>query len=118
MLWLFHVFKNTTFCLSNPVSQTTVWYSINSTRFTYSFITSWRALIGERGLVQFVIAILLFIGGVSLHIKRFHDRGKSGWWVLVFLIPVIGFIWMIVEMGILEGDAGIGKTRTAEELAT
>jgi len=71
--------------------------------FVVSLIIS--ALIGNQGLVQFVIAILLFIGGLSLHIKRFRDRGKSGWWVLVFLIPVIGFIWMIVEMGILEGDA-------------
>jgi uncharacterized membrane protein YhaH (DUF805 family) len=39
-------------------------------------------------------------------VKRFHDRGKSGWWVLVFLIPVNAFIWMIVEMGLLEGEPG------------
>ena len=71
------------------------------------------ALIGNQGLVQFVIAILLFIGGLSLHIKRFHDRGKSGWWVLVFFIPVIGFIWMIVEMGILEGDADANEYGSA-----
>jgi len=71
--------------------------------FVVSLVIS--ALVGEGGIVQFVIAIILFIGGLSLHIKRFHDRGKSGWWVLVFLIPVIGFIWMIVEMGILEGDS-------------
>ena len=71
--------------------------------FVVSLVLSF--LIGNQGLVQFVIAILLFIGGLALHIKRFHDRGKSGWWVLVFLIPFIGFIWMIIEMGILEGDA-------------
>jgi uncharacterized membrane protein YhaH (DUF805 family) len=71
--------------------------------FVVSLIIS--ALVGNQGIIQFVIGIVLFIGGLSLHIKRFHDRGKSGWWVLVFLIPIIGFIWMIVEMGILEGDA-------------
>jgi uncharacterized membrane protein YhaH (DUF805 family) len=58
------------------------------------------------GLVMFVIAIILLVATVGLHVKRFHDRGKSGWWVLVFLIPVIGFIWMIVEMGLLEGEPG------------
>jgi uncharacterized membrane protein YhaH (DUF805 family) len=63
------------------------------------------ALIGDRGLIQFVVWIFLFIASLALHIKRFHDRGKPGWWVLVFFIPVIGFIWMIIEMGILEGDA-------------
>ncbi len=62
-------------------------------------------LIGNQGIVQLVIAIILFIGGLALHIKRFHDRGKTGWWVLVFLIPLVGFIWMIFEMGVLEGDA-------------
>ena len=37
--------------------------------------------------------------------KRFHDRGKSGWWGLVFLIPFgIGLVWIIVECGILEGN--------------
>lgn len=75
-------------------------------------------LIGGGGLVQFVVMIILFIGGLSLHIKRFHDRGKPGWWVFVFLIPIIGFIWMIVELGILEGDAdaneyGPATTRAA-----
>ena len=71
--------------------------------FVASFVMSF--LIGDRGLVQFVIMILMIVGGLSLHIKRHHDRGKPGLWVLVFLIPFIGFIWMIVEMGILEGDA-------------
>lgn len=37
--------------------------------------------------------------------KRFHDRGKSGWWGLVFLIPFgVGLVWIIVECGILEGN--------------
>jgi uncharacterized membrane protein YhaH (DUF805 family) len=41
-----------------------------------------------------------------LHIKRFHDRGKSGWWVLILFIPVIGFFWAIIDLGILQGDPG------------
>ena len=38
--------------------------------------------------------------------KRFHDRGKSGFWQLVCFIPLIGPIWLLIELGILPGDAG------------
>ena len=63
-------------------------------------------LFGKGGLIPAIINVLIVIAGLSLHVKRFHDRGKSGWWVLVFFIPVIGFVWMIVEMGLLSGDPG------------
>ena len=43
---------------------------------------------------------------VCLGIKRFHDRGKSGVWVLVQFIPVIGTLWYFVETGFLRGTAG------------
>lgn len=59
-----------------------------------------------QGLVYWLVWGILIVASLGIHIKRFHDRGKPGWWVLVFLIPVIGFIWMIVEMGLLEGDPG------------
>jgi len=43
---------------------------------------------------------------LCVHIKRCHDRDQSGWWVLLLLIPVIGFIWAIINLGILEGTRG------------
>ena len=42
----------------------------------------------------------------ALDIKRFHDRNKSGWWVLVGFIPLIGLVWIIVELGCLRGTPG------------
>jgi uncharacterized membrane protein YhaH (DUF805 family) len=64
------------------------------------------ALFGGEGIVPFVLNILMAIAGIMLHIKRFHDRGKSGWWVLILFIPVIGFFWAIIDLGILQGDPG------------
>jgi len=61
------------------------------------------------GLVARILAVVIFVAALGIHIKRFHDRGKSGWWVLVFFIPIIGWIWMIIEMGFLEGDAGANE---------
>ncbi|MDF1713501.1 MAG: DUF805 domain-containing protein [Akkermansiaceae bacterium] len=44
--------------------------------------------------------------GLALGVKRWHDRDKSGWWVLIGIIPLIGPIWTFVECGCLQGTHG------------
>ncbi len=51
-------------------------------------------------------SILFIIGGwmlLAVAVKRFRDRGRAGWWLLIVFIPIIGPIWMLVELGFLEG---------------
>ena len=64
------------------------------------------ALFGSDGLVPFIIGLGLLFAGICLHIKRCHDRGKSGWWCLLLLVPIVGTLWAIIDLGILEGDRG------------
>jgi len=42
----------------------------------------------------FTLAILLPILGAG--VRRLHDLDKSGWWILIGLVPLIGFIVLIV----------------------
>ena len=58
------------------------------------------------GLFSSIFALLSLIPGVIVYIKRFHDRDKSGWWVLIGLIPLIGPLWLLIECGFLKGTAG------------
>jgi len=44
--------------------------------------------------------------GLAMAVKRWHDRGKSGWWVLIGLIPIVGALWSLIELGFLEGTPG------------
>jgi uncharacterized membrane protein YhaH (DUF805 family) len=60
-----------------------------------------------------VLAIVGAVGGLAVtipmivvSIKRWHDRNKSGWWVLFAFVPVIGSIWVLVETGFLRGTTG------------
>ena len=53
-----------------------------------------------------VLYVVIIWVGLALQIKRWHDRDKSGWWVLISLVPVIGGIWMLVECGFLRGSDG------------
>ena len=39
------------------------------------------------GLFSGIFTLLSLIPAIIVHIKRFHDRDKSGWWVLIGLIP-------------------------------
>jgi uncharacterized membrane protein YhaH (DUF805 family) len=43
---------------------------------------------------------------IALYAKRWHDRNKSGWWSLIILVPFVGVIWFLVELGFLRGTAG------------
>ena len=57
-------------------------------------------------LLQFIVALAILDPSVAIAAKRFHDRDKSGWWILIVLIPFIGLIWYIVELGFLPGTPG------------
>ena len=62
----------------------------------------------EKGVGVFssIFALLVLIPAILVYIKRFHDRDKSGWWVLIVLIPIIGAIWILIELGFLAGTPG------------
>lgn len=53
-----------------------------------------------------IIGALFLYPGYAIITKRWHDRGKSGWWSFIMLVPIIGSIWALVELGFLAGDGG------------
>jgi uncharacterized membrane protein YhaH (DUF805 family) len=61
--------------------------------------------IGAAGILGFFYLIALW-PNLAVAIKRAHDRDHSGWFILVGLIPVIGSIWLFIELGCLRGTVG------------
>ena len=62
------------------------------------------------GLILFWTTMVIFLfAGFCLDIKRYHDRGKSGHWLWLYLIPIIGAIWILIELGFLKGTKGSNK---------
>lgn len=53
-------------------------------------------LIGQKGLVQYIISIVISLASLTAGIRRLHDTGKSGWWMLLELIPAVGSIVLII----------------------
>ena len=50
------------------------------------------------GLAAFAGLLALLIPSLSVNVRRLHDTGKSGWMLLILLIPCIGFILWLVWM--------------------
>jgi len=61
---------------------------------------------GSTGFIPLIIFIPLFWIGLAANVKRWHDRDKSGWWILINLVPVIGGLWSLIETGFLPGTHG------------
>ncbi|WP_378180618.1 DUF805 domain-containing protein [Aquimarina sp. SS2-1] len=55
--------------------------------------------------VYVVYALAVLVPGLAVAVRRLHDTGKSGWMILVGLIPFIGGIWLLI-LYVTEGDSG------------
>ena len=52
------------------------------------------------------VNLLVLWPTVAVSAKRWHDRDQSAWWVLVVLVPVVGWLWALWCNGVLRGTAG------------
>ena len=43
-----------------------------------------------------IVQLALLLPSVSVGVRRLHDIGRSGWWLLIALIPIVGFIIVMV----------------------
>ena len=50
------------------------------------------------GLLGGIYTLAVLIPGIAVSVRRLHDTGRSGWWLLISLIPLIGAIVMLVFM--------------------
>jgi len=50
------------------------------------------------GPIYRLYALAVLIPGLAVSVRRLHDVGKSGWMLLIALIPIIGAIWLLVLM--------------------
>ena len=64
-----------------------------------------RTNIGLLGTIVFLLSLIPFF---IIQIKRCHDRDRSGWFLLIYLIPVAGLV-VFYELGFLNGTVGENK---------
>jgi uncharacterized membrane protein YhaH (DUF805 family) len=57
------------------------------------------------GLLGAIYGLGVLLPGVGVSIRRMHDTGKSGWWLLIAFVPFIGWIIVIVLLA-LDSEPG------------
>jgi uncharacterized membrane protein YhaH (DUF805 family) len=48
------------------------------------------------GILSGIVTLVHIIPSISVGVRRLHDTDRSGWWILIGLVPLIGAIWLIV----------------------
>ena len=52
------------------------------------------------GLLGGIYALAVLIPGIAVAVRRLHDTDKSGWWLLIAFVPVIGTIVLIIFLAL------------------
>jgi uncharacterized membrane protein YhaH (DUF805 family) len=50
----------------------------------------------DSGLLSGLFSLAIFLPSLAVTVRRLHDTGRSGWWILVLLIPCVGLIFWLV----------------------
>ncbi|MGY1602622.1 DUF805 domain-containing protein [Geodermatophilus sp. SYSU D00815] len=58
------------------------------------------------GPLTLITSLVLLVPSISAAVARCHDRGKSGWFLLWGLVPLVGAVVLLVQLGFLRGDSG------------
>lgn len=60
------------------------------------------------GVLQGIYGLAVLLPSLAVGARRLHDIGRSGWWLLLGLIPLVGIIILIVWWA-QESDAGANE---------
>ena len=60
---------------------------------------------GRYGPITALVALSLLVPSLAVSIRRLHDSDRSGWWLLLGLVPMVGEIIVLVFM-VLKGTRG------------
>jgi len=106
--------KQILFSFEGRIRRSTYWlyYIVLTVVFMVPFVILGGSA-GENGEPSSAALIFLLVAMVPLvwmqlaiAVKRWHDRDKSGWWVLISFVPFIGGLWYLIECGFLQGTQG------------
>ena len=59
----------------------------------------------DASVVSPLTGLVLLLPNLAYGVRRLHDTGRSGWWILIGLIPIIGWIVLLIFL-LTQGDPG------------
>ena len=80
-----------------------VLFSIITTLIDNAFGTD--SFVYYLGLFSLLYGLFVFIPFLAVSVRRLHDTGKTGWMLLIAIIPILGALWLLVLFA-TEGTRG------------
>jgi uncharacterized membrane protein YhaH (DUF805 family) len=87
------------------------WYFVLFSLVVSLVLSAIDALLGtfsssaNVGLLGGIYGLAIIIPSIAVSVRRLHDIDRTGWWVLISLVPVIGTIVLLV-FAVLDGTPG------------
>jgi uncharacterized membrane protein YhaH (DUF805 family) len=112
MYWFLEVLKKT-FVFSGRARRKEYWMFILFT-ILFSIVLNIVDLVvsfqitEDLGLLSGLFSLVLIIPSLSVTVRRLHDIGKSGFWILIGLIPLIGWIVLFI-FSVLDSEQATNK---------
>ena len=110
MSWYLEVLKNYA-VFSGRSRRKEYWYFVLCNVIVSLVLSGLDALLGtfsssaNLGLLSGIYALAIIIPTLAVSVRRLHDIDRTGWWVLIHLVPVIGSIVLLV-FAVLDGTPG------------
>ena len=95
MNWYFEVLKKYA-VFDGRAHRTEFWLF-----FLFSFIISFFlgvivGLVESLWFITTLYALAVLIPGLAVSVRRLHDTNRSGWWILTGLVPILGWIALLI----------------------
>lgn len=86
--------------LTGRASRSEYWYWVLFI-ILITFVLSFFGMTSDDSFIGFLTGIFFFLAHLTVAVRRLHDLNKSGWWVLLGMIPIIGtlflFAWFTIQ---------------------
>jgi uncharacterized membrane protein YhaH (DUF805 family) len=60
------------------------------------------------GPLQSLYGLAVFVPSLAVSVRRLHDTNRTGWWLLIALIPIVGAVVLLIFM-VTDSDAGANQ---------
>lgn len=70
--------------------------------------TDFSSSLWSAGLVGTIVNLVLLLPSLAVGVRRLHDTDRSGWWLLIGIIPIVGLIVLLVFF-LQSGTPGLNR---------
>lgn len=116
MDWYLGVFKK--YAVFSGRARRTEFWMFALFNFLASIVLSIvDGIVGSGGVLGSLYGLAVFVPSLAVGVRRLHDTNRSGWWWFIGLIPLVGWIILLIFFA-TEGQPGENQYGPSPKLAS